>query len=86
MNDDLHVVPLPDGEVRVFPPASAEGDASRMYVMDVFGVTLQVRLVASEEEGDKLRNVYVHVRNEDRDSNRLHAEVNDTGVNIYGED
>jgi hypothetical protein len=40
---DFRAFPLPGGLVRVFEPVPASGDLGRMYVMDVFGMTLMIR-------------------------------------------
>jgi hypothetical protein len=75
---DIHR--LPGGaEVRIFAAEPAENDPGAMYVLDVFGVCLQIR---QRDDG-----MYVHVDTDKMpaDQRPLIVEVDNAGEQAYGD-
>jgi hypothetical protein len=75
-----------DAEVFVYPQEPDSDDASDMYVLDVLGVTVLVRLVAEEDEDDEgnpVRRVRPKIMVEA--GGVFSVGVNDD-VNVYGEE
>ena len=77
--------PVRDAMVRVFDRSTEPGadDASDMYVLEVFGVSVLIR---RRSTGDGSRNdseLYVHIDNEDRAPTALAIEVSNRGETHY---
>jgi hypothetical protein len=77
--------PVRDAVVRVFDRSSEPGvdDASDMYVLEVFGISVLVRLRTTREHPTHRPQLYVHVDNEDRPPADLAVEVANGGETHY---
>jgi hypothetical protein len=67
-----------DAQFRVYDAAPDTNDASDMYVIDVFGMSILVRLRATTNDpadGDQPPQLYVHIDNESRPPTELVVEV-----------
>ncbi len=74
-----------DATVRVFDRSTDVGsdDASDMYVLDVFGVSVLVRLRTTRTHPATRPQLYVHVDNESREPTDLAVEVSNGGETHY---
>ncbi len=82
---DFQEFPVRDAVVRVFDRSREPGvdDASDMYVLDVFGVSVLVRLRTTGEHPARRPQLYIHVDNEDRPPTALAVEVANGGETHY---
>jgi hypothetical protein len=78
-------IPVRDALVRVFDRNDGVGsaDASDMYVLDVFGISVLVRLRSTGTDPAAEPQLYLHVDNEDRPSTALAVEVGNGGETHY---
>lgn len=77
---------LPDGTLRIFEPDPEEGDRTRMYVLDVLGVSL---MVYQKKNGRLFVYVDPDAGSDAPKGSRglaLAVEVGNSGENLYGED
>lgn len=80
-----HDFPVRDAVVRVFDRSNEPGsdhasdDASDMYVLDVFGVSVLVRLRTTRDHPGGRPQLYIHVDNEGRPPTALAVEVANGG-------
>ena len=76
--------PVRDAVVRVFDRSTEPGvdDASDMYVLEVFGVSVLIRLRTPRGPPSRPQ-VYLHVDNEDRSPTVLAIEVSNGGETHY---
>jgi hypothetical protein len=79
-----------DAQVRVFDRSTDAGstaagsdDASDMYVLEVFGVSVLVRLRATLTDPTGRRQLYMHIDNEDRAPTDVAVEVANGGETHY---
>jgi hypothetical protein len=74
-----------DAQVRVFDRSTDAGsdDASDMYVLDVFGVSVLVRLRTTSTHPTGRRQLYVHIDNDDREPTDVAVEVANGGETHY---
>ena len=77
--------PVRDAVVRVFECSTEPGvdDASDMYVLDVFGVSVLIRLRTTRAHPASRPQLYIHVDNEDRQPTALAVEVSNSGETHY---
>lgn len=82
---DFQDFPVRDAIVRVFDRSLQPGvdDASDMYVLEVFGVSVLVRLRTSDEHPAGRAQLYIHVDNEARPPTDLAVEVTNGGEAHY---
>jgi hypothetical protein len=73
--------PVRDAVVRVFDRSDDphSDDASDMYVLDVFGVSVLVRLRTTGDHPTGRPQLYIHIDNEDRQPTDLAVEVANGG-------
>ena len=78
-----HTFPVRDAEVRVLDQSTEPDtdDASDMYVLEVFGVSVLIRLRTVDTGDDP--QLYVHVDNENRPPTQLAVEVCNGGEARY---
>lgn len=84
--DRVQVVQVRDAEIRVFnqDPGPESDDASDMYVLEVFGLSLLVRLRRGDlTEPGGLDTPYVHIDNEGGPHGPLFIEVCNAGETEY---
>ena len=69
--------PVRTANVRVFDrsPDAGSDDASDMYVLDVFGISVLVRLRTTRGHPASRPQLYIHIDNEDREPTELAVEV-----------
>lgn len=72
-------VPVRDATVRVFDRGPGTDDASDMYVLDVFGVSVLVRLRTTPTHPASQPQLYIHLDNETRPATDLAVEVANGG-------
>lgn len=74
---------LRDAQIRVFDRSTETGsdDASDMYVVEVFGVSVLIRLRKPRRFGQP--ELYVHIDNEGRPPTDLAVEVDNRGETRY---
>jgi len=77
--------PVRDARLRVFDRSTDVGsdDASDMYVLDVFAVSVLVRLRTTRTHPATRPQLYVHIDNEDREPTDLAVEVSTSGETHY---
>jgi hypothetical protein len=82
---DVQDFAVRDAVVRVFERSREPGvdDASDMYVLEVFGVSVLVRLRTTREHPASRPQLYIHVDNEDRPPTALAVEVANGGEAHY---
>jgi hypothetical protein len=71
--------PVRDAIVRVFDRDPDADDASDMYVLDVFGVSVLVRLRTARANPADRPQLYIHIDNESRPATDLAVEVANGG-------
>ena len=71
--------PVRDATVRVFDRDPDTDDASDMYVLDVFGVSVLVRLRTTRTHPPGRPQLYIHIDNESRPETDLAVEVANGG-------
>ena len=73
--------PIRDATVRVFDRSREPGsdDAGDMYVLDVFGVSVLVRLRTTRAHPASRPQLYIHIDNEGRPATDLAVEVANGG-------
>jgi hypothetical protein len=78
-------VPARDAVVRVFDRSDQPGshDASDMYVLEIFGVSVLVRLRTTRTHPASRPQLYIHVDNEGRPPTGLAIEVSNGGDAHY---
>jgi hypothetical protein len=67
--------PVRDAVVRVFDRSDNTDDASDMYVLDVFGISVLVRLRSTAGHPASRPQLYIHIDNEARPPTALAVEV-----------
>lgn len=74
-----------DAVVRVFTRSTEPGsdDASDMYVLEVFGVSVLVRLRTTTTHPANRPQLYVHIDNESRGDTDVAVEVENGGESHY---
>jgi hypothetical protein len=77
--------PVRDALVRVFDRGTEPGadDASDMYVLEVFGMSVLIRLRTTRAHPASRPQLYIHVDNEDRQPTALAVEVSNSGEIHY---
>jgi hypothetical protein len=75
--------PVRDGVVRVFDRNPHSDDASDMYVLEVFGISVLLRLRTARTHPVSRPQVFLHVDNEDREPSSLAVEVANGGETHY---
>jgi hypothetical protein len=77
--------PIRDAAVRVFDRSHEpdSDDASDMYVLDVFGISVLVRLRTGRVHPASRPQLYIHIDNEDRPPTHLAVEVANGGETHY---
>ncbi|MEJ3741776.1 hypothetical protein WEI85_00540 [Actinomycetes bacterium KLBMP 9797] len=75
--------PVADAVVRVFDRNPDSDDASDMYVLEVFGISVLVRLRATGTHPADQPQMFVHIDNETRDRTELAVEVCNGGDALY---
>jgi hypothetical protein len=77
--------PVRDAHVRVFDRSTEPGvdEASDMYVLEVFGVSVLIRLRTTRAHPASRPQLYIHVDNEDRQPTAPAVEVSNGGEAHY---
>lgn len=75
--------PVADAVVRVYDRNPDSDDASDMYVLEVFGISVLVRLRAVGPRLTDRPQLYVHIDNESRDRTELAVEVRSGGDALH---
>jgi hypothetical protein len=71
--------PVRDATVRVFDREPGSDDASDMYVLELFGISVLVRLRTSRAHPASRPQLYIHIDNEGRPPTDLAVEVANGG-------